>query len=107
MGNRFNSRDVAAVERLRRFLPNAVAASAKDAGVDPCAWWFERLMKARYDISQLNVVELLKLDYKEAEVTPNGARIGFSGVFVSETGFVERAGGQDAVAAAMTKFAES
>jgi inorganic pyrophosphatase/exopolyphosphatase len=109
----FNERDAAAVIVLEALLFPAAdggAGAAADGAGDRLSvrqQWFNELIEARYDVSDLSVPDLLKLDYKQAELhTQDGAKIqvGFAALFITPGEMVERAGGAQQVVDDMQVF---
>jgi hypothetical protein len=119
----FNERDVAAVEALEAVLLPPTDESAGGAGGADGAGggeaslsslsirqqWFNQLIEARYDVSALSVRDLLKLDYKQAEIAHDTAqaggggsgakivKVGFAALFIPPGAMVERAEGAEQV----------
>lgn len=105
---RFSARDERAVDNLRQFLPPSVASKAGQSQNEALSRWYQTIHSARYDVSQLCISDLLKLDYKEDVIDGCGSdscRIGFCAVFDSLSGAAKRAGSVDALADELRGFA--
>lgn len=92
-----------AVHALRGVeLPEA----ARVGGATTIAELSDRLLEARYDVSQLTPLELLRWDYKESvrQVDPTGAmKVGVAAICETMDQFLARSGGASGLEAAMVE----